>query len=71
MVNVWNHRKISSGCASDGWLSWQELLELLDEDALEGLRPLLTHRGLDGLPCIEQGRLDDLLALLGAEGGAE
>jgi hypothetical protein len=40
------------------WLSWSEL---------ERLRPYLTHTGLDGQPCVEQDRLEELLRLLDDE----
>jgi hypothetical protein len=50
------------------WLSWSDLQCLLDPDTLRWLRPLLTHTGLDGQPCVEQDRLDELLRLLEGEG---
>jgi hypothetical protein len=49
------------------WLSWSELECLVGPDDLERLRPHLTHRGLDGMPCVERGRLEDLLELLDDE----
>jgi hypothetical protein len=53
------------------WLSWSELQQLLDGETLRRLRPHLTPTGLDGLPCIEQDRLDDLLGLLGPDDGED
>jgi hypothetical protein len=54
--------------AADDWLSWSDLRDLLDADTLRRLRPHLTHTGLDGQPCVERDRLDDLVRLLGQEG---
>jgi hypothetical protein len=52
-----------------GGLFWFDLHRLLDTDRLWRLLPHLTHTGLDGQPCVEQDRLDDLIGLL--DGGAE
>jgi hypothetical protein len=57
--------------AADDWLSWSDLQCLFDADTLRRLRPHLTHTGLDGRPCVEAVPLDDLLRLLGRDGGAE
>jgi hypothetical protein len=50
------------------WLSWSDLQHLLDPDTLRRLWPLLTHTGIDGQPCVEQDRIDDVLRLLEEEG---
>jgi hypothetical protein len=50
------------------WLSWSDLQCLLDPDTLERVRPFLTHTGLDGQPCVEQDRLDELIRRLEMEG---
>jgi hypothetical protein len=53
------------------WVSWSELESLLDADTVADLRPYLTHTGLDGQPCVDADRLQDLLGLLEQEDQTE
>lgn len=64
-------RGVRGGWPADGWIGWTELEAALDTALLTQLRPHLTHTGLDGLPCIEAERLQELLGLRDVEGGSQ